>query len=173
MTQPPNRGGMVPVEAVAALFNLSARRIQQLAKEGVIPKAERGQYNLAGSVRGYIAFLQKSIDAAKAKSAQPVIVDLQRERARKTAAEAELAELEVAKARGEWVAVSEFRQALQNVLEKEMARLRALPIQLSWLGVDVERAIDEEVERIVAEMSTFDEDVITPPDDTGGEAQAA
>lgn len=167
----PNAG--VDVAQVASILNLTPRRIQQLAKDGVLPKPERGRYNLVGCVRGYIAFLQKAVDTAKAKSAQPVIVDLQRERARKTAAEAELAELDVAKARGEWVAVSEFRRALQNVLEKEMARLRSLPIQLSWLGVDVERAIDEEVERIVAEMSTFDEDVITPPDDTGGEAQAA
>jgi phage terminase Nu1 subunit (DNA packaging protein) len=163
----------VEVGQVAALFNLSDRRVQQLAKDGIIPKAERGRYNLAGCVRGYIAFLQKSVDAAKAKAAQPVIVDLQRERARKTAAEAELAELEVAKARGEWVAVSDFRQALQNVLEKEMARLRSLPIQLSWLGVDAEKAIDEEVERIVAEMSTFDEDVIMAADDPDGEERAA
>ena len=46
------------IQAIAKLLKLSERRIQQLAKEGVIPKAERGKYDLIGSVQGYIDFLK-------------------------------------------------------------------------------------------------------------------
>lgn len=48
-----------PVATIAKLFNLTERRVQQLAKEGVIPKPEKGKYDLIGCVRGYIAYLQE------------------------------------------------------------------------------------------------------------------
>ena len=41
-----------PIGVIAKLLDLSERRVQQLSREGVIPKAERGQYDLIGSVRG-------------------------------------------------------------------------------------------------------------------------
>ena len=38
-----------PIGVIAKLLDLSERRVQQLSREGVIPKAERGQYDLVGS----------------------------------------------------------------------------------------------------------------------------
>ena len=46
------------------LFNLTSARIGQLAKDGIIFKTERNQFDLWRSVRGYIEFLQKSKYAA-------------------------------------------------------------------------------------------------------------
>jgi hypothetical protein len=40
-----------PIGVIARLLDLSERRVQQLSREGVIPKAERGQYDLVGAVR--------------------------------------------------------------------------------------------------------------------------
>ena len=48
----------VPVDAIAKLFSLSPRRIQQLAALGVIPRAEGG-YDLLRSIAGYVRFLQR------------------------------------------------------------------------------------------------------------------
>jgi len=50
-----------PIVVIARLLDLSERRIQQLSREGVIPKAERGQYDLVGAVRGYVAYLRDPI----------------------------------------------------------------------------------------------------------------
>ena len=48
------------------LFNLTSARIGQLAKDGIIFKTERNQFDLWRSVRGYIEFLQKSkVDGAQ------------------------------------------------------------------------------------------------------------
>jgi phage terminase Nu1 subunit (DNA packaging protein) len=47
-----------PIGVIAKLLDLSERRVQQLSREGVIPKAERGQYDLIGSVRGYVRYLR-------------------------------------------------------------------------------------------------------------------
>lgn len=55
----------VSVGTLAKLFNLTEVRIQQLAKMGVIQKGERGRYDLWGSVRGYVRYLQ---DRAAGKS---------------------------------------------------------------------------------------------------------
>lgn len=50
------------VAAMAALFDLTERRIQQLASDGIIPKATRGNYELIGSVQGYIRFLRNAVE---------------------------------------------------------------------------------------------------------------
>lgn len=100
--------------------------------------------------------------AAKAEMAPTI--SLEEARTRKALAEAELAELEVGKARGEWVAVADYGTALARVLDREMARLRALPIRLGHLGPEVEAAVEAEIERMVKEMATMDDDVIDEPD---------
>ncbi|MFN3156930.1 helix-turn-helix domain-containing protein [Marivita cryptomonadis] len=37
-----------PIGVIAKLLDLSERRVQQLSREGVIPKVNRGQYDLIG-----------------------------------------------------------------------------------------------------------------------------
>jgi phage terminase Nu1 subunit (DNA packaging protein) len=49
----------VDVGTLAKLFNLTAVRVQQLAKDGTITKGERGKYELWPSIRGYIKYLQE------------------------------------------------------------------------------------------------------------------
>ena len=90
--------------------------------------------------------------------------DLDTARTRKANAEAELAEIDVAKARGEVVSVADYEAALARVLDRLTARLRAMPVRLAHLGTDAELAAETEAERIVVELSTFDEDVIDEPE---------
>ena len=89
-----------PIGVIAKLLDLSERRVQQLSREGVIPKAERGQYDLIGSVRGYVRYLRDQ--AVRAQAGAP---DYASERARYIRARADLAEI--------------------AALKKEVARLRA------------------------------------------------
>lgn len=46
-------------KVIARLLNISERRLQQLAREGIVPRASRGKYPMAGCVRGYIKYLQE------------------------------------------------------------------------------------------------------------------
>lgn len=48
----------VDLATLAKLFNLSERRIQQLAREGVIPRVRTGEYDVIGAIRGYLKSLQ-------------------------------------------------------------------------------------------------------------------
>lgn len=117
----------VDVGQVASLLNLTPRRVQQLAKEGVIPRPERGRYQIAGCVRGYIAFLQRALDTAHAKAMQPMNVDLTLQRSRKTAAEAELAEIDVARMRSEVVSVDQAEAVVVELLTNLRAQLIPFP----------------------------------------------
>lgn len=86
-------------------------------------------------------------------------------RTRKAIAEAELAEMEVGKARGELVSIEDYEKALGRVLDRLMARLRSLPVRLAHLGDTAEVAIEVEVERVVKELHNFDDDVLDEPDE--------
>lgn len=102
-------------------------------------------------------------EAEKAKKEAAPTVSLDEARTRKALAEAELAELDVAKSRGEFVAVTEYETALARILDRLTARLRAMPVRLSHFGLEVESAAEEEAERIVVELSSWDEDVAELP----------
>lgn len=109
-----------PVKTIAKLLRLTERRVQQLSKDGVIPKAERGRYELAPAVQGYIAYLQ---DRVAPRPEDGVGIDYHVEKARKTKAEADIAEMEAAKMRGDLVDAEEMREAMDLVVSEVRAKL--------------------------------------------------
>ena len=76
-----------PVGIIAKFLLLTPRRIQMLVKDGVIPVPVKGQYDLVGSVQGYIRYLQKAREAHGGPS-------LEEERRLKIQIERKLKELE-------------------------------------------------------------------------------
>ena len=115
-----------PIGVIARLLDLSERRVQQLSREGVIPKAERGQYDLIGSVRGYVRYLRDQ--ALKAQAGAP---DYAAERARFIRARADLAEMEAEKKRRSLIAAEQIEAAWIVVLALLRTRLLALPDRLA------------------------------------------
>lgn len=115
-----------PIGVIAKLLDLSERRVQQLSREGVIPKATRGQYDLIGSVRGYVRYLRDQ--AAKAQAGAP---DYASERARFIRARADLAEMEAEEKRGSVIGAEDVEAAWIAVLALLRTRLLALPDRLA------------------------------------------
>ncbi len=115
-----------PIGVIARLLDLSERRVQQLSREGVIPKAERGQYDLIGSVRGYVRYLRDQ--ALKAQAGAP---DYAAERARFIRARADLAEMEAEGKRRSLIAAEQIEAAWIAVLALLRTRLLALPDRLA------------------------------------------
>jgi phage terminase Nu1 subunit (DNA packaging protein) len=115
-----------PIAVIAKLLDLSERRVQQLSREGVIPKATRGQYDLIGSVRGYVRYLRDQ--AVKAQAGAP---DYASERARFIRARADLAEMEAEEKRGSVIAAEDVEAAWIAVLSLLRTRLLALPDRLA------------------------------------------
>jgi phage terminase Nu1 subunit (DNA packaging protein) len=113
-----------PVDAIAKLLNLTPRRIRQLVAEGVIPRAERGRYDLTRCVRGYVKFLQE-----RAEGAEPN--EMSDERVRLVAAQADHEELKVAELQAALLPRDGVLDAWQQLRAAFSAICRAMPPKLS------------------------------------------
>ena len=113
-----------PLGTISKLLDLSERRVQQLSREGIIPKAERGRYELVPAVQGYIRYLRD-------RSLEVGVVSIDVARQRKTAAEAEMAEIELAKARADVVGIDDVAKQWDTILSGVRTRLLALPTKVA------------------------------------------
>ena len=82
---------------IAKLLKLSERRVQQLTKDGIIPKVDRGKYELVPAVHGYIDYLRHQM------SAEVSADDIVKNKNRLTLATAELREIEKSQFEGELI----------------------------------------------------------------------
>lgn len=122
MSTPP---ATYPLATIAKLFELSERRVQQLAKEGVIPRAERGRYELVPAVQGYIRYL-------KARTLSYDAADLETDhKARLTKAQADKAELELGQLRAELMTVEQYDEAVTDAYQRVAQRLKTIAPRLS------------------------------------------
>jgi phage terminase Nu1 subunit (DNA packaging protein) len=115
----------VGVDKVSKALNVTVRRVQQLAQEGM-PRDGRGKYDLAQCMLWYIRYLQNVID--KRESPQGSIGDsLRTQRERLISAQADREELELAKLRGELIPASLFEQLMSKQITSARQRLLTLP----------------------------------------------
>lgn len=66
--------GLYSKEIIANLLNLSERRIEQLAKMKIIPKAGRGVFDLGPTVQAYVHYLQ-GLASGAIKNGEPSELD--------------------------------------------------------------------------------------------------
>jgi phage terminase Nu1 subunit (DNA packaging protein) len=167
-----------PIGVIARLLDLSERRVQQLSREGVIPKAERGQYDLIGSVRGYVRYLRDQ--AIKAQAGAP---DYAAERARFIRARADLAEMEAEEKRRSLIAAEQIEAAWIAVLALLRARLLALPDRLApqafeqstvgdtrnLIRAAIREVLDDLAQPDIELEADIDLEGVTDPEADGGE----
>lgn len=111
---------------------------------------------------------EEQMVALAGQEAQPT--DLDAARARKANADAEVSELALAKARGQMVTVEDYGEAMGRMLDILVARLRAMPSLLSGYGIEVEQAVEKEVEDLILELHNFDQDVL-PEDEASKDGE--
>lgn len=107
------------------LFGLTAARVGQLCKDGVIFKTGKNQYDLWRSVKGYITYLQNRKTNQHGASGN---ADLDAERLRKTTEEADKLALANARSRGELVEIAMVKRLGQNVMVAVRNRILSMPM---------------------------------------------
>jgi phage terminase Nu1 subunit (DNA packaging protein) len=168
-----------PIAVIARLLDLTERRVQQLAREGVIPPAarsgaERGRYDLVGAVRGYVHYLREQ--AARSQSGT---ADFGAERARLVKAKADLAEMDAGARRSDLLPVADVEAAWIAVLYRLRARILVLPDRLAPLVHEettiagARASIREAIAETLTELSSLPVDKAPdpdrePPPDPGG-----
>ena len=147
----------IPVATLARLFNLTERRVQQMAREGIIPKPEKGKYDLIGCTRAYIKYLQ---ERATGRDIEPQ--DAYLERARLLKAQADKVELEVKSMNGEVVPSEQMELLWSGLVASFRLRMLALPVwctpQVMNLEThaEVESCLREYVYEALNELARYD-----------------
>ena len=106
----------ITVSELAELTELTPRRIQQLAEQGVIPKPDAGEkYDLFASFKGLVRYYRDSSGEATKE-----------DRNRKIKAEASMAEMEAAKIAGTLVLRSDYLNNYADAIALGATRISRL-----------------------------------------------
>jgi phage terminase Nu1 subunit (DNA packaging protein) len=112
----------VKIATIATVLGISNARVQQLAADGVLPRAGVGLYDIPACVQ---AFLQHKL--AKAKASDATVRSLVAERTRLTKIKADAAEVEARKLAGELVPAADIEAAWLAVAGIVRSRLLLIP----------------------------------------------
>jgi hypothetical protein len=163
------------VNQIAALLDLDVRRVQQLAKEGHIPKpARRGEYDAPACIRGYIRYLRAQLDGETG--------DQVAEKTRLVIAQRKKTEVETDRLLKKLVLVEDVEISVSQLIGAARARLLILPVRLAPLcaGKNVQEIEDRLTDEVTAalndlsrwkaeEINIDDDEPNTPDDEPGGE----
>ncbi|MDA9163858.1 hypothetical protein N9N97_03135 [Rickettsiaceae bacterium] len=139
-------------EEIAVALDLTERRIQQLAKEGILPKVEKGKYNLAECIRAYDLYVQDSSKPATPKDSKSRWLD----------AKAEKAELELKVFKGGLITTGEVKNAWTDLFITFRTRMLNIPTKLTpriaACNSDlptIENMLQSEIEDALTELSKY------------------
>ncbi len=135
-------------------LDMSVRRFRELIDEGVIDRAEKGDYDLKATIRQYV---QNIREVAAGRSGEETVGKMADE-ARKMKAQADKAELEVAQIRGELIPADQIADVMHAAVQTMKTRLTAIPAKCAPLvgARDVavaERVIREQVHAALTEIA--------------------
>ena len=160
----------VDTKVIATLFNLTARRIQQLTQDGVLKTEQVGKqrrYDLLDTVRRYIAYLQEKCNSKGGSK------DDSENESRKIKADADLkatkaaiAEMELQELTGEMHRSDDVEAMTTDLVFTIRGMLLALPgrlaIDLATIDkpAEISERVKQEVHTILLELSnyTYDSD---------------
>jgi phage terminase Nu1 subunit (DNA packaging protein) len=150
----------VPSATLAALFSVTDRRIRQLADDGVIPRAARGRYPLAASIRGYVKFLGRSGGDGSPAPA----TSFSAARTRLTIARAELVEMERAEKAATLIPSDQVEAAWIKITSIIRTRLLAIPtkvaLRLASKGAaEIERELEREIREALIDVAETEVEV--------------
>lgn len=147
---------------IARLLDLTERRVQQLAREGVLPRGSRGKYPLVGVVRAYVRYLRQAGTAEGA-----IDPDRLKPFERHAHYKAEKEKLAVEQERGELIPRIEVEQEQARIAKIVAHGLETLPDVLERdcaltpeTVARMERHIDAVRERMYAELTEDDDGAV-------------
>lgn len=112
----------VPIDTICKLLDLTPQRVNQLAREGIVPKHERGRYELVPVVRAYIQYLRMG----NLKKDLPED-DYTTHRMRLTRARADIMEMEKAQMEEKLIPAEDIENAWLEATANMRAKLLSLP----------------------------------------------
>jgi phage terminase Nu1 subunit (DNA packaging protein) len=128
-------------DIIAKLFDLDVRRVQQLAKEGILPAASQRPYkfDLLPTVKAYIRYLRDRANGKEAKTADTVKAEADKLRAEADLkqSKAKIAELQLKELEGKMHRSEDVEALTNDLVYTARSMIMALP---GCLAMDVVQA---------------------------------
>jgi phage terminase Nu1 subunit (DNA packaging protein) len=122
-------------EIMAKLFELDPRRVQQLAKEGILPAASQRPYkfDLLPTVKAYIRYLRDRANGKEAKTADTVKAEADKLRAEADLkqSKAKIAELQLKELEGKMHRSEDVESMTNDLVYTARSMIMALPGRLA------------------------------------------
>ena len=122
-------------DIIAKLFDLDVRRVQQLAKEGILPAASQRPYkfDLLPTVKAYIRYLRDRANGKEAKTADTVKAEADKLRAEADLkqSKAKIAELQLKELEGKMHRSEDVEALTNDLVYTARSMIMALPRRLA------------------------------------------
>lgn len=139
----------VPTAVIAAAFDVSTRRIAQLADDGVVVRAGRGRFDLIASTANYCRRLRE-VASGRGENAP----DLTAERTRLAKEQADRIAIENEAKRGKTLDAEEAELRWADEIVKLRARLLAIPGQVALALPHLTKHELSEIDRVLRDAMT-------------------
>lgn len=134
MTENPKQN-LQSTDIIAKLFDLDVRRVQQLAKEGILPAASQRPYkfDLLPTVKAYIRYLRDRANGKEAKTADTVKAEADKLRAEADLkqSKAKIAELQLKELEGKMHRSEDVEALTNDLVYTARSMIMALPGRLA------------------------------------------
>lgn len=164
-----------PVKVLAELFDLTETRIQQLAKDNIIPKAGRGKYEIIPCFQGYTKFLQEKLRGKDSDS-----VDSKKEKGRLLKLQADEKEMKILTDKGLLLSIHDVKDMLSELISICAMGLESIPgrmaTQLAGISepAEIQKVLFEEIRTIrqstasgIREFAGAEENIADPGGNNG------
>jgi hypothetical protein len=111
-----------PLDTICKLLDLTPQRVNQLVREGIVPRAERGRYELVPVVQAYVRYLRD-----RAVKGDVHGDDYSAHRTRLVKARADLMEMEKAQIEGQLIPAHDVEKAWTEVFSNCRAKMLSIP----------------------------------------------
>lgn len=141
---------------LAAILGISRATVSNLAADGVLMRADRGAFDLAGSVQAYV---RHKVTAAKASGDDGAVQSLTAERARMARLKADQVERAARTAAGELIPASDVQRAWIAIATAVRTRLLMIPTKVAprvagKAPAEVQSLLRAEINAALGDIST-------------------
>jgi len=153
-----------PLDTICKLLDLTPQRVNQLVNAGVLPRKERGRYELVLVVRSYIKYLRERSIKGDVQGGD----DYATHRARLTKAKADMAEMEREQMAARLLPYNDVEKAWCDVVANMRSKMLAIPTnaaadtQAASTLIEAKQILKERVNDALQELAEMRVEVITP-----------
>lgn len=142
----------VGVDKIALALHVTARRVQQLAKEG-LPKRGRGKYDKLECMDFYITYLQSALEKKSVPTEDGGYAGEKDQRVRSLTVDADLKEMKLRKELGLVVAIADVEKEMTDLILTTKARIMSVAPRLAaeLVGEDSRVMIHAKLEKALKE----------------------